>query len=146
VVKPSTDDESYSVSTWKHGLETNITYHLEPVGAKKPYGSLYLGNTEILDIDAILGIERDEPVLSAKPQRQITPDLPEAPRKRKRGTGLPKSEADKIKHREQTREWSRKPEVKERKKARYWKKKNASTEEEKKKVFFLSRSILQPQH
>jgi hypothetical protein len=40
----------------------------------------------ILDVDAIIGIERDEPVLSF-PQRTLSTEIPEAPKKRDRETG-----------------------------------------------------------
>lgn len=43
------------------------TYYLQPAGMKRSYDHTmdkYLEKDAILDIDAILGIERDEPVLS----------------------------------------------------------------------------------
>lgn len=43
------------------------TYYLQPAGIKRSYDHTmdkYLEKDTILDIDAMLGIERDEPVLS----------------------------------------------------------------------------------
>jgi hypothetical protein len=90
-------------------------------------------NREILDIDSILGITRDAPVQSTIPQREIPSEIPQALGKRKRAAA-PRSEAQKAKHRESVRQYTRKPEVRAQRKAKNEAKKANETEEEKEKV------------
>lgn len=133
------DDPKYTVGYWRSGLKEYSTYHLQPVGKKRAYDftmSKYSENDRILDIDSMLGIERDEPVLSKIPQRTTSTVIPEGPERRTTMATRRTTEAAKAKHREAVREWSNRPEVKDKRKAKYWEKKNTSTEEEKEKVWF----------
>ncbi|KAJ5202711.1 hypothetical protein N7449_004790 [Penicillium cf. viridicatum] len=78
-------------------------------GKKRSYDHTmdkYLEDDAILDIDSILGIEHDEPVLSTIPQRTVSTEIPEGLEKRKTTAARPMSEASKGKHREEVRKWS----------------------------------------
>lgn len=133
------DDPSYTMDYWSNGMNMQSTYHLQAVGKKRTNDYVmneYSEEDTIIDIDSILGLERDEPVLSKIPQREIPTEIPEGPERRKATAARRTTEAAKARNREQTRTWSQWPEVKDQRKAKYLEKKNTSTEEEKDKVWF----------
>lgn len=83
-------------------VKHNFTLYLEPIGKKQSYdftANKCLGDDTILDIDSILGIQRDKPILFSIPQRTVSTGIPEVPKKRKRETVTSLSEADKANYR-----------------------------------------------
>lgn len=66
----------------------------------------YLEYDAIQDIDSILGIKHNKPIISTIPQRTMSTEIPEGLEKRKTTAARPMSEANNAKHREEVRKWS----------------------------------------
>ncbi|CAI7564982.1 unnamed protein product [Penicillium glandicola] len=134
-LKGNSEEPQYNMSCREHGMGQIVTYDLQPVVPRR--GDIHILDKflddGILDVELILGIECDKPILSSIPQRRVSTEVPEGPKKRKRKTA-PMTEANKAKHREEARKYCQRPEIKQKHKERYWQKKNTSTEEEKAKA------------
>jgi hypothetical protein len=111
-------------------------YNISPQargGAKSlgHYNPTFL-NTEILDVDTILGIVREAPVFSTIAQRMVPTEIPECPKNPKRRSTR-RIEAEKVRHRKKEWKQIQRLEVKQLK-AKYQAKKKNEMEEGKEKV------------